>query len=223
MLTHTTHAPAGWFLFALFGGIGLAATPLDFFLVFKNRPRHMDAQAFAEAQQSLRTRVNELVDIGELIKTERHERMRAGVTQLSRFSLSSDKRSMAREEREALLQFKQAVYLLEEDVQDFQDATVNYENHNALWPYLALLLSFCCGILSLAWFVQLIVYVYPNPPLLVRVVVRPVNELVIGAHLIASVRLEVSHVDTTSTNHESDTSLLSDVDAAFPQRLLQMV
>ena len=30
-----------WFLFALFGGIGLAAVPIDLFCSFKNRPKHM--------------------------------------------------------------------------------------------------------------------------------------------------------------------------------------
>ena len=31
----------GWFCFAIFGGIGLPALPLDFILAFVNRPRHM--------------------------------------------------------------------------------------------------------------------------------------------------------------------------------------
>jgi LMBR1 domain-containing protein 1 len=161
----------GWFLFALFGGIGLAATPLDFWLIYVNRPRHMDAQAFAEAQQSMRQRVNELVEIGELIKTERLERANAGITKLSRFSLQGDKRALAKEEREALLQFKQAVYLLEEDVQDFKDATSNWKNSNPLWPYLALLLGFVSFIISIFWFIHVIVYVYPNPPLAVSILV----------------------------------------------------
>ncbi|GKY97090.1 hypothetical protein MPSEU_000667500 [Mayamaea pseudoterrestris] len=155
----------GWFLFALFGGIGLAATPLDFYLIFRDRPKHMDAQAFAEAQQSLRQRVNELVEIGELIKTERHDRAHAGMSKLSRFSLNGNKRALAKEEREAVLQFKQAVYLLEEDVDDFKDATSNYENSNALWPYIALLLGFVSFIISIFWFIHVIVYVYPDPPL----------------------------------------------------------
>ena len=60
----------GWFFFALFGAIGMAALPLDLILSFVHRPRHMDAVEFAEAQQMLRDRVNELVNVGELIKME---------------------------------------------------------------------------------------------------------------------------------------------------------
>lgn len=162
----------GWFLFAVFGGIGLAATPLDFWLVYVNRPKHMDAQAFAETQQSLRTRVNELVEIGELIKIEREERAQAGIltnrTALSFITMDRDQRSTAKEEREALLQFKQAVYLLEEDVEDFKNATSNWEKYNAAWPYLALFLGFCSFIISIFWFIHIVVYVFPSPPLVVR-------------------------------------------------------
>lgn len=64
----------GWFFFALFGAIGLAALPLDLILAFSDRPRHMDPLEFAEAQMSLRDRVNELVAVGELLKYEREER-----------------------------------------------------------------------------------------------------------------------------------------------------
>jgi LMBR1 domain-containing protein 1 len=156
----------GWFLFALFGGIGLAAMPLDLVLAYYNRPRHMDAAEYAEAQQSLRDRVNELVDIGELIKIEREEKAQVGLrSKFGRFSLNSEKRATAKHEREAYLEFKQAVYLLEEDVEDFQNATVNWEKYNFLLPYSSLLLGICSFIISIFWFVHVIVYVYPTPPL----------------------------------------------------------
>jgi LMBR1 domain-containing protein 1 len=156
----------GWFLFAIFGGIGLAALPLDLYLMFKNRPRHMDAAEFAEAQLSLRERVNEMVDIGELIKIEREQKAQAGLTSaFATFSLNSDTRKAARDENQAVLGFKQAVYLLEQDVEDFQNATVNYKKYNVLIPYIALLLSLCAFIVSIFWFIHVIVYVFPSPPL----------------------------------------------------------
>jgi len=64
----------GWFFFAIFGGIGLAALPLDMVMGFVNRPRHMDAVEFAEVKMGLQQRVNELVEIGELIKVEREQK-----------------------------------------------------------------------------------------------------------------------------------------------------
>jgi len=156
----------GWFLFAVFGGIGLAALPLDLILAFVNRPKHMDAVEFAEAQMSLRERVNELVDIGELIKIEREEKANAGLTStMGTWSMNSDVRKAARDERQAILGFKQAVYLLEQDSEDFQAISANYENYNPLIPYIQLLLGICSVVISLFWFLHLLVYVYPDPPL----------------------------------------------------------
>ena len=157
----------GWFLFCLFGGIGLAALPLDLILTYKNRPRHMDAKEFAEAQQSLRERVNELVEVGELLKIKRDERAQAGLTggPLGRFSLDSDKRKAIREEQQSVTEFKQAVYLLETDVEAFKDATDNYDNYNPLTPYIALLLGCISIIISFFWFLHICIYVFPTPPL----------------------------------------------------------
>lgn len=155
----------GWFLFAIFGGVGLAAMPLDLILMFVKRPRHMDAVEFAEAQTSLRERVNELVDIGELIKIEREEKSQLGLTSTWGSALfDSEKRKEARDERQAILGFKQAVYLLEKDVDDFQACHANYENYNPLIPYIALLCGCLSIIISIMWFLHIVIYVLPSPP-----------------------------------------------------------
>jgi LMBR1 domain-containing protein 1 len=155
----------GWFLFALFGGIGMSALPLDLILTYKNRPRHMDAVEFAEAQMSLRERVNELVDIGELIKVEREANPMMGkIGGVGNF-FSTEKRQEARGERQSLLEFKQAVYLLEKDVEDFQACTSNYENYNPLTPYIAIVVGVSSIIISAFWLIHIIVYVIPSEPL----------------------------------------------------------
>jgi LMBR1 domain-containing protein 1 len=155
----------GWFLFAVFGGIGLSAVPLDLILTYTHRPRHLDAVEYAEVQLSLRDRVNELVDIGELIKIEREQKAVAGIT--SRFggwTLDSDARKAAKEERTAILGFKQAVYLLEEDVEQFQAVSSAKDKYNPLIPYIALVCGFAAIIISIFWFIHIIVYIFPNPP-----------------------------------------------------------
>jgi LMBR1 domain-containing protein 1 len=154
----------GWFLFAIFGGIGLAALPLDLILAYRYRPRHLDASEYAECQTSLRARVNELVEIGELIKIEREERAQAGLVG-GAWSLDGEKRRAYKEEQAAVIQFKQAVYLLEEDVEAFQDCTDNYENANPLTPYIALVLGSCSLIVSFFWCLHIIIYVFPSPPI----------------------------------------------------------
>ena len=155
----------GWFFFALFGGIGLAALPLDLINTFRHRPRHMDATEFAEAQVSLRERVNELVDIGELIKVEQDANPEMGSVGGIGGFFNSEKRAEAKQERQALLEFKQAVYLLEQDVEEFQACSDNYDNYNPLKPYFGLVFGVCSAIISLFWFLHIIVYMFPSKPL----------------------------------------------------------
>lgn len=148
----------GWFFFALFGGIGIAALPLDLILAFINRPKHMDPSEFADAQMNIRQRVNELVDIGELLKIERDERAK-----------SEEKKGMfqrfSREGQKEYLEFKKAVYLLETDVEDFQASSANYANYNPLIPWLSLFLGFFSVIISLVWVVHIAIYIAPPKPL----------------------------------------------------------
>ena len=155
----------GWFFFALFGGVGIAAMPLDLILQFVNRPRHMSPTDFADSQNAIRERVNELVDIGELIKIERDEAANSsGTAAKGGFfaGLNAENRKAAREEKQTLLQFKQAVYLLDNDVEDFKNCSVNYNKYNPLLPWFALLLGTVGFIVSLFWVLHIILYVIPK-------------------------------------------------------------
>ncbi len=154
----------GWFLFSMFGGIGMASMPLDLLLVFKNRPKHMDAVEYAEAQKNLRDRVNELVDIGELIKIERESNPGMGKVGGVGDYMNAAKRKEARIERQALLEFKQGVFLLEKDVDDFKACTSAYENYNPLKPYVSLFLGICSIVISIVWIVHIVVFIFPEEP-----------------------------------------------------------
>ena len=157
----------GWFVFALFGGVGMAAVPLYLILAFVHRPRHMDAVEFAEAQLSLRDRVNELVDVGELMKLEREAASTnpaAGSGGRKNRLFNKQARKTHSEEKKILLQFKQSVYLLEEDVEDFENCSANYKNFNPLIPYASLLLGIVAFILSVFWVLHIILYVLPTNP-----------------------------------------------------------
>lgn len=153
----------GWFLFALFGAIGMAALPLDLILAFVDRPRHMDAVEFAEAQVMLRDRVNELVNVGELLKLEREERAQQNEGKGGGF-FNKEARKAAAEEKKTLLQFKQAVYLLEEDAEDFANCTENYSKYNPLIPIGCLLGGICAFIISFFWVLHMILYMLPSTP-----------------------------------------------------------
>ena len=146
----------GWFLFAIFGGIGMSALPLDLIYAYKNRPRRMEAAEYAEAQMSLRERVNELVNIGELLKVERDGKSPA---QRSKNPFNKDNRK----EREAMNSFKSAVFLLEKDVEDFQACSNN--SSNPLIPYFCLVGGILSFVITLLWLFHICVYVLPNEPI----------------------------------------------------------
>jgi LMBR1 domain-containing protein 1 len=149
----------GWFFFAIFGGVGLSAVPLDLILIFKNRPRHMDAVEFAETQMSLRDRVNQLVDVGELLKIEQEEKRKEGRKGMMH-RMSKD----GRQDRKIILELKRALFLLEQDVEEFKACSENYKNYNPLVPYAALLAGIIAFIISATWIVQISVYVLPKDP-----------------------------------------------------------
>ena len=151
----------GWFFFAIFGGIGLSAVPLDMILAFVNRPTRMDPAEFADAQVNIRTRTNELVEVGELLAIERDANAKSG----ERRGLLGGMSKEAREERKNFLEFKKAFYLLETDVEDFLASSANYEGYNPLWPWLSLFGGILSSILSLAWVVHIAIYIAPPKPI----------------------------------------------------------
>lgn len=57
----------GWFLFMLYGGIGLFVLPLDLFKAFQNRPVFMSVQRYAASRQALDKRLVLLLNVGEKI------------------------------------------------------------------------------------------------------------------------------------------------------------
>jgi len=149
----------GWWTFALFGAIGLVSMPFDLIVSFLRRPKLMTTAEMADVQLSIRTRVNELVDIGELLKLEREEKLSTGNKSISRFSKKK------KEQQNSLLNFKKEVYLLEEDVDDFMLSTDNYKNYNPLLPFLSLIFGFFSLIISITWIIHIGVFVLPKKPI----------------------------------------------------------
>mmetsp|Transcript_8122 Transcript_8122/g.11635 ORF Transcript_8122/g.11635 Transcript_8122/m.11635 type:complete len:210 (+) Transcript_8122:841-1470(+) len=54
---------------------------------------------------------------------------------------------------------------MEKDVEDYNAVSDNYEKYNPLTPYFALFFGFFSSILSLAWLLHIMIYIFPNEPL----------------------------------------------------------
>lgn len=170
----------GWIFFAVFAGVGMAALPLDLLLVYRDRPRHMDAVEMADARTTIQNRVNELVDVGEMIKIDRDGRKTdaegsggakgflGGLFGGGGGGGSTGKTTTRAERKEAkqtLVKFKQAVYMLEKDVEDFKNCSTEYNKYNPIIPYASLLGGVLSIILSIFWVLQTALYVLPETPI----------------------------------------------------------
>lgn len=137
----------GWFLFVLFGGIGLAALPLDLIADYSNRPQSINLEEYAKQKMLLNERAQKLLEIGHGLEQE----SRAG-------------RGKSRANRRMQNKFKQAVYFLE---QDWDKVKTAYKERggNPLKYLLFLFLGGVGLIISVIWLLQLILFVIISPPI----------------------------------------------------------
>jgi len=134
----------GWFLFVLFGGIGMAALPIDLLVGFSQRPVGIDLQEYAKQKMALNQRALQLLDIAKTIGPEGH-------------------RATSRKGRVQYNKFVQAVYFIEKD---WEKVKVAYKQRGG--NPIKHVFFFCMGILSallsLTWLLHIILYIFIDPP-----------------------------------------------------------
>ena len=133
----------GWFFFVMFGGVGLISLPIDMCLAFYYRPRPIDIQEFARKKIELSERARSLLAIGEELKKEQRTKSRAKF-------------------RKVYNKFRAAVFLLE---LEFEKTRVAFHEHGGSpLKYGAIAVgAFFSIILSLLWFIHIIIYVVIQP------------------------------------------------------------
>lgn len=153
----------GWIFFALFGGIGLAALPLDGIFVYLNYRVTMSPEELDDLKQLLVSRVNDMVEIGEQLKVEREDKEMVAKAKKKQSLLIKLFPMFLRSARAR--EFKAAVYLLEKDFAEYEAYRGrSSRKFNPLYPYLALISGCFNGILTLCWFLQTILFTLPSIP-----------------------------------------------------------
>ncbi|OQR83860.1 hypothetical protein ACHHYP_14190 [Achlya hypogyna] len=149
----------GWFAFTIFVAIGLVALPLDLILAFFYRPKFMPADIYAQQKVMLiQIRSLELMEVGKEIK--------AGQMTMPGSKLSiRERQKQARSDLIMMNKFKQAVYLLEKDVQELKLCHEDYKNYNPLVPVGKLILGAVCSVVSFLWVLQVILAMLPAVPI----------------------------------------------------------
>lgn len=130
---------------------------MDLIRSYMDRPVHMDAVEYANAQIKIRQRVNNLVTEGEELAKAKDE------------DLSSlgfwERRKKSNETSALLKQFKKNVYVLEEDYDVLKLAKNFHSKFGVLFYPLKLSLGIISGIISLLWIIQTAIYTLPDDPL----------------------------------------------------------
>ncbi len=152
----------GWFLFAIYVGIGFIALPLDCFNAFIHRPKLLSASDARNQKKALCTRTAELLKVGEDM-TQRIMIESENILGASR----SQKRKSAKWRQGELNRLAALVDQLERDLDAFQMSDpANYRKHyNPLVPYAKLAAGILSVAISVTWLLHIIVFMVFDPPL----------------------------------------------------------
>ena len=135
-----------WIIFALFGGIGLASVPLDFFVSFKSRPQIITDHSVKNRKKILFDEIVELRTMGDRLK-ELEDR---GAPK--KFFWSKEKREYNRLKNEFTSRFS----LAKKEYDILNKNNYIGENCAAVFYYLLIPLGILSIILSLLWLIQFI-------------------------------------------------------------------
>ena len=134
----------GWFLFAVFVGVGLVALPLDMIQEYTRRPQPIDLEEYAKQRMLLNERAKQLRDTAERLGVDAHRKRGRG--DIRRYN-----------------QFRQAVYFLERDWSKVKTAYKERGGNPLKWMCCAIL-GFIAAALSITWYIHIVLYLFIAPP-----------------------------------------------------------
>ena len=137
-----------WILFAIFGGIGMAAVPLDFFHDFCTRPKSIKSEDIRERREKLLSNLEELQELGKNVK----EMEQNGYDKLFIFN------KKRRKYNKKLRVFKAGALLAEEEfyICNLAEEIRKKNNCVIIFYYLLIPLGILSLIATLLWIIQFI-------------------------------------------------------------------
>jgi LMBR1 domain-containing protein 1 len=139
---------AGWVIFALFGGCGMSALPVELIFMFAKRPKPLSQHDFELSQKIFAMRAERLIKVGrELDKQRKTTSGRMG------------RKNMGKYQR-----FKKAVYQCEDDYKKIEIAYKEMGG-NPLLYFGALVLGIICIAIAALWVIHMILYMIPPKPI----------------------------------------------------------
>ncbi|KAA0152010.1 hypothetical protein FNF29_04125 [Cafeteria roenbergensis] len=149
----------GWFLFVLYGGIGLVALPRDMYVAWSSRPKPALHAARELTRATLSREAKDVVKSG----------MQYGQTmlrQMSELPGFMERRRQRAETTAFIAKFRILVEELEEKNYAFQLSDGRYYNqyYNPLLPWCSLAASILLALVTVVWLVHVVLFMAISPP-----------------------------------------------------------
>lgn len=159
---------AGWVVFFLFCGVGLAAVPVEGVRAFLNRPRFISSAEYEMSRARIHSATTRLLESGRALDAE------VGA------------RTPSRSQHRRLLAFRQQVQDLDTLYRDLEMA-YRLGSTSVLRQYVKLCLSLVAALLSVAWVLQLILHDFTHAHSFLNVVLVAMDGLLplLGSALYA--------------------------------------
>jgi LMBR1 domain-containing protein 1 len=150
----------GWFIFAIYVGIGFIALPIDCINAFRYRPRPLAFTELQKQRKALRDRASELMKVAYDLGRKNVEFSEQGHS-------GSERRKNKRANATEMNRYRVLVDLLEGDMEKFQMSDPQYyrQYYNPFVPWAKLLGGIISVVLTVVWVVHIIIYMLFSPPL----------------------------------------------------------
>jgi len=141
----------GWFLFSILVGMGLVALPIDLINEYRTRPIPISRNEYLEKKLALGRRAQGLLEIAREFEVE-----------LKKPGHRNDRKTK-RIDRQTQLRLEAASYVLNNQYKAVNQAFID-RGGNPIWYWFKLFLGFLSGIISLTWFLHIMIFVLPARP-----------------------------------------------------------
>jgi len=142
----------GWFLFCVFGGVGLVSLPFGLINQWRTRPKPIDRDEYKARKTDIAAQAEALKKEGEdLQKTE------------LKFMKSKPTRKEKANHKKDMNRFENAVYLLKQDLKVL-NISYNLKGGNPFIPFGKFLVGIIGAVVSFMWFLHICIFILPDPP-----------------------------------------------------------
>ncbi len=146
----------GWWFFFLFAGVGLVALPMELINDFRTRPKPMTTTAYAMQCSELADRCDAQIESALLLR-DGPKGAKARETEEDGWGKRFRHRKFSRQ----IVAAEQEYYFLQRDF-DLLKISKEFSKSNPLWYVLKLVLGIIGLVLSIAWVLQIALFILPG-------------------------------------------------------------